>query len=567
MKVFFSFLILLSTACASDRPPSGGMTDLSPLQVIFSDPAPASTNVTTEKIRLTFNHEVPKRQLIKSLLFYPSVGNYDITMHGKEAEIKLYKPLKINQTYKLLVNKNLRDFQGSTFSSPYTTAFSTGQIIDTGTIGGKIFNENWSPASNAIVLAFFNHAENAETQNLLTGEPDYLVQANSSGAFIFNNIKAGSYRIFAVNDRNSDLRYNNQSEESSQTSSTFVSTLQAESASLMLRLVGVNGDTSTLVSCKPIAQQRLEISFCQPINTLLFDAKKIEIRHTSSNTLIPIVAWYSKKQSLFDREFIVITTGLKPNQPYSIRYCTDEKTGEIVFYSSNRSHPKQSLSVNILPKDQSNPAYLDSVWPSLGKTVILNFSHPIEESAVKRAVTLAKTRLDNQENIHFSLIKLDSRTFALKPEGEFNPGDSYSISVNPAIAAISEETNGKPVISRFRVATKNDTGTLSGTCFASGTYVIVEARTNNSASFYSTTALRARDGLFHYYFPELPPGSYTVSAFIPNGKKHPEPYQQWNSGSIVPYKPAEPFGLYPGTALVRAQWATTNIDIHITSSR
>jgi hypothetical protein len=566
MTVLFTLLILLCTGCASDRPPSGGPADTTPLQVIFSDPAPAAINVTSGKIRLTFSQEISARQLTNSLLFYPAVGNYDITVNGKDAEIRFYKPLENNRTYTLSLDRNLRDYRGRTFSAPYTLAFSTGPVIDTGTIGGTVLNENWSPATNALVLAFAEQPNrNGGTTNLLTGEPDYLVQANSAGIFTFSNIRSGAYRIFAVNDRNSNRRYNYRTEETGQSSSELVYSNRRESTGLVLRLSGMQSDIGTLVSCRSITRDKLEISLSKPVMTSSFDAGNIEIRHAGSKTLVPVVAAYSKNRSMLDREFIIVTAGLEPAVPCLISLRTDEqngKTGGIAFYNSSRSYAKQPLSVTILPENRSDPAYLDRAWPSLGKVVILELSAPQEESAVSRAITLEETGNGTQENLRFSLIKIDSRTFALKPDGGYRAGHSYRVSINSGSGLTA-----KPVISRFKAAAKEDSGTLTGTCFAAGEYVVVEARAAGSAASYSTTAVRERNGAFRYTFPELPPGSYTVSAFVPEGKKQPEPYRQWNPGSLAPYKPAEPFGLHPGPVMVRAQWTTANIDIHINSER
>jgi hypothetical protein len=569
MKLFFTLLMLFLAGCASDRPPSGGVADNSPLQVVFSDPAPEAINVATGKIHLSFNHALSVRQLNSALFFYPAVGKFDISVKGNDAEITIFNPLNKNQTYRLSLDKNLRDFRGRAFSAPYSLSFSTGQVIDKGTIGGTVVHENWSPAANALVLAFADQSEEKnKTANLLTEEPDYMVQTSNSGAFVFNHLKAGSYRIFAVNDRNSDHRFNFRMEESAQSSFPMVSTLQNDSATLLLRLSGLQSETGTLVSCKPITRNKLEITFSHPILTSAFDPANIKIHYAGSKALIPIVAWYSKNRLMADSEFMVVTRGLEPAKPCHISLLNEENQEHnrtIAFYSSIHETAEQPLSVTILPENQSDPAYLDRTWPLLGRAVILACSSPAEEQNVRQMISLKKKGSVTQENLHFSLIKIDSRTFALKPEGEFKPGHSYLLSVNTGAL---DGTPSKPVVSQFRVASKEDTGTLSGKCSASAKYVIVEARGTGTTSFYRTVAERdQRDGTISYTFPELPPGSYTVSAFIPSTKNKPEPYREWNPGSLFPYQPAEPSGVHAGAVTVRAQWTTTNIDIPLNSER
>ncbi|MBV5303864.1 MAG: Ig-like domain-containing protein [Chlorobium sp.] len=351
-------LLSLAGGCASDIPPSGGAGNTGQLQLISSYPEPSSVNVSTSTIRLTFNHDITALQLLNALLISPSIGEYDMTTNGKAAELRLDSALARNQTYSITINKTLRDNQGRTLAVPFTMAFSTGIVIDNSTISGKVINNDFSPAINALILAFAEQKNNADKENLLTRRPDYVIQAEASGDFSFKHLTAGSYRIIAVNDRNNDLRFTAGSEE-----------------------IGL-----------------------------------------SSIAIIP--------------------------------------TG----------------SVDLL----------------------------------------------------FRLSRI--------------PKSAQPVTVNYA-------------------ATSSDTGSISGRCFAAGQETIVEALSQTASC--STTASRDKKGIFTYSFPALPPGTYTVNAFISSKSKNKEAKPQWNPGSIHPYQPAEPFGYYPETITVRPRWKTDHIDIHI----
>lgn len=567
--MFFILLLWLPGGCASDRPPTGGPADNTPLHVASSNPAPSSVNVSSDRIHLTFSHYISGKQLLNALFFAPSIGSYDIAVKGKEVDIKAFKPLAKNRTYVVTLDKNLKDYRGRTFAGPYTFAFSTGPVIDTGIISGKVINADFSPATNALLLAFAEHPEPFSKETLLTRDPDYLIQANASGAFSFNNIVAGAYKIFAVNNRNNDLRYNYKTEEFGLSNASIV---HENSSNLMLRLDGVHSDTESLVSCTPLEQQLLEIKFGRPLNITSFSPEKLEIRHAMSHALIPVVTWFSKSRSLHEKEFLIITDKLQPNQPYIISYNALEGQKAIrtvSFYGSNRPTGNRTVSITIVPENNSNPAYLDMEWPSLGKAVLIKLSAPLPVSALNQAITLSETGTDNNEPIHFSLITIDPRTFALKPASGFQPGRAYSISINPLTSkgARDNTDKSKPVVSQFRTAEKKDTGSISGKGYASGKYAVIEAKVSGSSATYRTIALCDRNGTFRYTFPELPPGSYTVSAFIPSGNNPPASYQQWNPGSIEPYRPAEPFGFYAESVKVRAGWTTEHIDIQIITSR
>ena len=569
MKMFFILLLWLSGGCASDRPPAGGAPDTSPLQVLSSNPAPSSINVSTDRIHLTFNHYISARQLLNSLLFSPSIGKYDIAVNGKEVDVRVFNPLEKNRTYHITLDKNLRDTQGHTFPGPYTFAFSTGPSIDTGVISGKVVNADFSPATNALLLAFSEQSNTPAEASLLTREPDYLIQADASGVFSFNNIGKGFYKIFAVNNRNNDLRYTYKTEEVGLSSASLV---PAGSSNLMFRLDGLQSKSDGIVSCSPLEEQRLEITFGRPINITSFNPEKLEIRHAESHTLIPAVTWFSKNRSLYERTFLIVTAKLQPSEPYLISYRGDDGTGTIrtiPFYGSSQPKVNHPLSITIAPDNGSNPAYLDLAWPALGKAVVIRLSDPRTETELSHATTLSERASGAESNLRFSLIKIDPRTFALKPANGFQPGRSYSVSVNPADLTSTTDKSDKlkPVVSQFRTAENKECGSISGTGHASGKYAVIEAKLSGSASTFSMTALCDKNGTFRYLFPELPPGSYTVSAFIPSGSRPPGAYQQWNPGSIEPYRPAEAFGFFAEPVKVRAGWTTQHIDIQIITSR
>lgn len=363
--VFVILLLWLTGGCASDRPPSGGPLDTTPLQVIFSDPAPSSVHVSTDRIVLTFNHAVSARKLLNSVIISPPIGDYDMAVSGRTMAIKGFKPLEPNQTYILSLDKKLSDNSDRTFKTPYTMAFSTGAVIDDGIISGKVINSDGSPAMNALIVAFAEHQESSGNGSLLQREADYFAEADGSGAFSLKYLAKGLYRIVAFNDRNGDLRINDATEEIGLCSRAVLAT---GSSDLLFRLSGI---------------------------------------HSNSD-------------------------------------------------------------------------------------------------------------------------KSPSR-----------------IADNVPVAA--------------------ETGTISGSCFASGPYVIVEA-SSLTASF-RTTASRDRNGTFPYVFAQLPPGSYTISAFTPSDSKKTDFGRQWNPGSLEPFRPAEPFGFYPEKVTVRPRWTTEHIDIRIITSK
>lgn len=568
-SIFVVLLTLLAGGCASERPPGGGPPDTAPLQVVYSSPANRQTDVNTRKIELAFNNYIVGRQLLRTLAFSPSAGKYDIDTDGKHVTITFAQPLEKNRTYTLTIDKNLKDILGRSFSSPFNLAFSTGRTIDSGIIEGRVFNQDKSPAGNALILAYASGPSNNRSDNmldLLHKEADYIAQTDASGAFSLGNIVPGSYRIFAIDDRNRDMRHDEDTEEIAVSSRPSVMT---GSGNLTLRFNGLLGIPGMLAACRPMGSRALEITLARPISTSSFDTGQFEIHNVVTNAQVPVISWYSTSRSLQDNRFTLVTGILEPGQRYRISFHGGEyNTGNssLEFYGIGDGQIPKTLSVKILPENSSDPVYLEKVWPSAGRAAILQFSNPAEKSEISRITVIEEIDKSSLYKLPCSLTALDPGTYALKPVNGFKPGHTYRVTVNTASIGTQADTDKtKAAESRFTAASAEDYGTISGRCLVDAPVVIVEAgEAGSSSSCYRTKAIRDRNGLLRFTFPELPPGNYTLSAFVPASTKDLNAWKPWDPGSLKPFRPSEPFGMYPDPVKVRAKWTTENIDIRIT---
>ncbi len=552
-------LIMLSSGCASDRAPSGGPTDTTPLRVVLSSPEPSEINVSPERIRLTFNHFFTGRQLAKAIAFSPSVGKYDLLVDGRKAEIRFFEPLNPNTTYVLFIDKNLKDFRGRGFSEPFSIAFSTGPAINRGTIRGKVYNSDYMTADTALLIAYRSDREPSNLKTLLESTPDYLTQTDDTGTFAFSNLPAGRYRIFAVNDRQRDMRYSGPMEEIAIAASDLIN---EGTSGLSLMLGKGPSATGFVVSCRALDRSHIEIRTSGPVSPPTFGSRLPEVREKVSGTRLPITSWYGKNRSMLDDEFILATAPMIAGRIYRIG---PEGPGGIEFFGSGAKLPEKPLSASVFPENGADPAFLSKGVQPIGNAVVIRFTEPVDEQAVTRAATLQEIQGENV--LPYTLAAVDPCTWALKPLQELKPGNAYKVRVD--LSAIASPVTGKAklptVESRFRVSQPEDAGTISGTCISGGTTVVVEAREIGSRSaIYRTKAFRDRNGSFSYTFTDLPPGRYTVMAFSPSADKATEAWSPRNPGSLQPYSPSEPFAVYPSPVGVRARWTAEHIDLTIT---
>lgn len=209
-SIHFFYLIIPVTiffySCANQLPPSGGEDDKTPPKIISISPKANSTNFRDSKIKIKFDEYVDRRSFEESFFISPKPkGETEFNWSGKEVEIEFSKSLDKNKTYVIIIGNDLKDFRGGNkINSPVSFAFSTGDKIDKGKISGKVFAENYERIK---ILAYIINGKSEGELNPEKHLPEYITQVSQDGAFIFTNLPAGDFRLFAIidEDRNNKI--------------------------------------------------------------------------------------------------------------------------------------------------------------------------------------------------------------------------------------------------------------------------------------------------------------------------------------------------------------------------
>ena len=564
LKVLAILIVSLFTAgCATDKPPTGGPPDTSALTVISSDPEPGATNISPGTIRLLFSHYISGSELSKALFFSPAIRDYEISMHGKEAVVRVYDPLKPDQTYTLTLQKSLKSFYGNTLERSWILAFSTGGAINHGTIDGRVWTRLMAPASNITVMAFAPGNEESPSAT-----PDYIVQTDASGTFRFENIREGRYHIIAFNDKNRNLHLDPAKEEFGVTATPFIAT---GSTGVALRLA--TGDTSptTLRSANPVSNQEIEITFSRPLPSRSFDLTAIGIEDRAGGTSLPILGYFTTSRAEEEATYHLFTGPMNPRAQYHIVFRPQKNTAtssELTILGNVSRMEYPLLTLKILPSDKTSNVLLDMIRPEAGPSIEMQFNMPVKESTIKPSVTLTAIRRNaTEELIPFSISRNDSRTWSIRPVSGFTPGMDYRVTVKPlGIAAL---TGGKSkdsvIVSRFSAAAPDQYGEITGTGHAAAATAVIEARRTGTTVAYRSIVKPSVQGTFSFDFHLLPPGNYTITGFIPSDAANAAPTTEWHSGTAWPFTPSDPFMAL--TVAVRAGWKTENIQLEIPATK
>jgi uncharacterized protein (DUF2141 family) len=192
-------------SCARQLPPSGGPRDITPPKIVKSVPSGGALNFKSKSIVITFDEFVVLDKLNEKFMISPPVSKKpDIALKGKSLKIEFLEELKDSTTYTLYFQDAIRDLNEGNPIPNFQFVFSTGNVLDSLSVTGNIFNSsNLEVTENTLITMYRQLADSAPVKLL----PDYITLADINGGFRINNIKEGKYRLYALQDKNNNKKY------------------------------------------------------------------------------------------------------------------------------------------------------------------------------------------------------------------------------------------------------------------------------------------------------------------------------------------------------------------------
>lgn len=204
--ILIIFTFLGGWSCAKVGQPSGGMRDRIPPVVVKSEPENGSVNFRGRRIEIEFNEYVTLDNINEKLMISPPLTKRPGTLlRGKSLIIEYDEQLRDSATYSFYFLDAIRDLNESNILENYKFVFSTGPVIDSLSLAGTVFNGfDLEVPENVSILLYANLSDTAVT----TTVPDYISRVDQSGSFIIDNIRSGTYRLFALKDEDNSKSYN-----------------------------------------------------------------------------------------------------------------------------------------------------------------------------------------------------------------------------------------------------------------------------------------------------------------------------------------------------------------------
>jgi hypothetical protein len=239
-------LIMFFMACANVVAPTGGPKDEDPPVVIRSVPLNYSPNYNGEQIRIFFDEFIVLNDLRQQLLVSPPLENTpEIRVRGRNLIIDIEDELRPNTTYSIFMGDAVRDNTEGNAIPNFRFVFSTGDFVDSLSLGGKVVNAFTLEPEEAVFVMLYDSIYDSIPYK---ERPVYLSKTNKEGEFSITNMKEGSYLMFGLVDNNGNFLYDLPDEkiaflDSLVTPTYVVPVVEPDTVSLEDSL-GVNGRSS-----------------------------------------------------------------------------------------------------------------------------------------------------------------------------------------------------------------------------------------------------------------------------------------------------------------------------------
>ncbi|MDB5003667.1 MAG: hypothetical protein JWQ34_1892 [Mucilaginibacter sp.] len=204
-------IAMVALGCAVQQRPQGGPRDREPPKLLKATPPNSTRNFAAKEIKLDFDEYFKLNSQFQEITVFPAPDKApDFKIRQKSLVITLKDTLQKNTTYVINFGKAIGDVNENNILKNFTYVFSTGNHIDSLSMGGTVINTQTGLKEKDITVMLFT----LKQDSLLFGKkkPSIYTTTDSLGNFTLKNLKEGVYKIYALKEQSPDKIYNNDNE-------------------------------------------------------------------------------------------------------------------------------------------------------------------------------------------------------------------------------------------------------------------------------------------------------------------------------------------------------------------
>ena len=195
---------LVVHSCANKgQGPTGGAKDETPPKVTKTTPLNGALNFKKKEIVIHFDENISIEKASDNVLISPpQLRQPEVKGNARIVTVQFEEDLVDSTTYTINFGNAIVDLNEKNPLKNYRFSFSTGNEIDTLQISGKVINAaDLNPLSGVVVGIY-----KVDDERGFFMKPFMRIgRTDENGNFVIDNIKAGTYKVYALGDSNKDF--------------------------------------------------------------------------------------------------------------------------------------------------------------------------------------------------------------------------------------------------------------------------------------------------------------------------------------------------------------------------
>jgi uncharacterized protein (DUF2141 family) len=556
-KTFYTFFIYILTIlgiifnlsrCATVSSPTGGEKDTIPPHLVSTYPEHKSLNFKGKEIKLTFDEIIKADNLSKQLIIIPKRDNpYKHTIKKNTIILEFGKELEENTTYTFSFREGIKDITENNPAKNVKLAFSTGNYIDSLSIEGVIKDLKTDKPIKEVTVALYR---DSDTLNLFTGEPRYFTQTNDEGKYLIENIKNGTYRIYAYQDKNGDLK-------ADPTVDKFG--FKEERIQLDSNLNNINVKLLRMDVRQPVVQSSratgkyFEIKLNKSLKDFYLESNEAKQRIVSNfadeNKIVRVYNTFDALDSLQAKFTGIDSLGQKIEQELYIKFTESKKQPE-KFTSKNTLGSNLDVDKVLKTEFIFNKPIKHILYDSL--FIFYDSLHVDHFTEKDLKWNKTRDRVELKKEINYKILKeleLKHKEDTTKSKNPYKPNTFQFIVGKGAFISIEKDSIAT---SKKSLKTLNEED-----------YGIIKGKANTKEEAYILQLIDKKNEVIQelvnpitFKFINVPPGEYRLRVIIDKNNNG-----QWDAGNINLYCEPEPIIFFEEPLTIRANWERDNIEI------
>jgi len=562
--IFFCSLIAsiyFLSNCANIKPPTGGPRDTIPPILERSIPENKSINYQGNTVRLIYDEYLKIENLNKQLIVTPLIeADYESKIRKFSIELTFPEPFEDSTTYTFNFQDAIQDITEGNVTLDNVLAFSTGNYIDSISINGRIRDLLTNKPVEEYTVCLY---ESDDTLDIFNSKPIYLTRTDEEGLFLIENIKNGTYRIYAYMDNNTNLICDIPKEKfgfmkdslnlNQNMDSVTMKVLYMDMRPLEIQRDGPAGKYYEIKLNKNIIDYTIELPDSFPVIYHSFGEDKKTVRFYNTFTKMDSIKYYfsaydSLDQVVKDTLFLKFTETRRKIADFNYSIVPKDGGGITDNFFARISFNKPILSI------QTDSLYFK--YDSLTYQFIpLDSIHPVNRRLDEFTFSMKLFFTEHLEK----LAELDTAQPVKRDRTAEGPGiavgKSKPANLNLHLergSFVSADLDTLSEIDYYYSKLKIENfGIIRGKVISDHRSFTIQLLDKQGQKVQEEIKNK-----YEYSFNQVKPGDYIIRVFIDNNNNG-----KWDPGNIFNRIEPEDVFFFPEIITVRANWEITDINL------